>query len=444
MVNAMNISCLRLFVFFFFLFQFQSAFCQTEESIHNFKITGKNRILIPFHTDERYERSVEYDKNSPDHLNITDFRKNGSKSQTTQLLFKGKKFNLGSLSQYINSQELLRDGIQSLFREDNSIASELIFKDDILRQQTTYFSNGNKELSFFCNNEILDGEMKMWYPEGQLSFTGSYKDNLKDGSFESFDQAGNTDRKGVYQKGKLISGEAVLHDLVYNEPEVKAQFIGGDSAFDEYLKMKTSGFEAVKAMGENELSIVNLRLNIGKAGQINKLDIRLMDKPSDQEIIEAAFKEIPRFRPALIEGVPVRSTLDLNLLLSNKGLHTDNLRKVSLVENINDSIPGDVYVITEEMPEFPGGMIGLRNFIAKNIRYPSFAAQNRIQGKVLVQFIILEDGTVSNINVKKSVHPALDKEAIRLIKLLPKWTPGKQKGEAVRVSFTVPINFVVQ
>jgi len=444
MVKATNISLLRLFVFIFFLFQFQSVFCQTEESIHNFKITGKSRILIPFHTDERYERSVEYDKNSTDHLYVTDFRKNGFKFQKTQLLFKGNKFNLGSLSQYVTSKELIRDGIQSLFREDNSIASELIFKDDILRQQTTYFSNGNKELSFFCNDEVLEGEMKMWYPEGSLSFTGNYRNNLKDGLFESFDQAGNTDRKGIYQKGKLISGEAVLHDLVYNEPEVKAQFIGEDSAFDDYLKMKTSGFEAVKAMGEGELSILNLRLTIGKAGQIHKLDILLMEKPSDQEIIEAAFKEFPSFRPALIEGVPVRSTLDLNLILSNKGLQTSISRKSSPGENINDSIMGDVFVITEEMPEFPGGMIEMPNFLARNIRYPVIAQQRGIQGKVYAQFIILEDGSVANIKIVKSVHPVLDLEAIRVIKLMPKWTPGKQKGKAVKVMYTVPINFVVQ
>lgn len=354
------------------------------------------------------------------------------------MLFKGKKFNLEKLSEYIRSKELLRDGVQNILREDTSIASELIFKDDILRQQTTYFANGNKELSFLCNNEMLHGEMNMWYPDGHLSFTGNYKNNLKNGPFESFDQAGNSDRKGIYREGKLISGESVVQDLVYDKPDVPAQYIDGDVAFNNYLIMKTHGFGTIKEMVENDIRVINLRLTIDKTGLTKKMEILSELNPSDHDIINTIFKDFPGFKPALQEGAPVRSILNLNLLLSNKGVYLDRIFHI-----VQDSINNPTYFSAEEMPEYPGGLLALRKFIAQNIRYPVLAQENGIQGKVFVTFIIQEDGSVSNIHIAKSVHPVLDLEAIRLIKLLPKWKPGKQKGKPVRVSYTVPINFVL-
>ena len=439
MNNAIQTSYLRLIGFIFFLFQLQSAICQSKESMNNFKITGKIRIQIPFYSEEVYERSVEYDKKSPDHVYITDFRKNGSICQKTQMLFKGKKFNLEKLSEYIRAKELLRDGVQNIFREDTSIASELIFKDDILRQQTTYFANGNKELSFLCNNEMLHGEMQMWYPDGHLSFTGNYKNNLKDGPFESFNQTGNPDRKGIYQEGKLISGVSVVQDLVYDKPDVPAQYIDGDVAFNNYLIMKTSGFGTIKEMVENDIRVINLRLTIDKTGLTKKMEILSELNPSDHDIINAIFKDFPGFKPALQEGAPVRSILNLNLLLSNKGVYLDRIFHI-----VQDSISNPDYFIVEEMPEYPGGQLALRKLIAQTIRYPVYAQENGIQGKVFVSFIIKEDGSIANITIAKSVHPILDAEAIRVVRQLPKWKPGKQKGKPVRVSYTVPIGFVLQ
>ncbi|MFY9152812.1 MAG: M56 family metallopeptidase [Prolixibacteraceae bacterium] len=108
------------------------------------------------------------------------------------------------------------------------------------------------------------------------------------------------------------------------------------------------------------------------------------------------------------------------------------------------TIQDDVFVIVENMPEFPGGELELRKFIAGNVKYPVSARDNGIQGKVFVTFVVEKDGTVASIKVVRGVDPALDKEAIRVISLLPKWKPGTQKGEAVRVSYTIPINFALQ
>lgn len=102
----------------------------------------------------------------------------------------------------------------------------------------------------------------------------------------------------------------------------------------------------------------------------------------------------------------------------------------------------DIFQVVEDMPQFPGGSV--QKWITKNVKYPMIAQENNIQGKVFVQFVIEKDGSVSDVKVARSVDPSLDKEAIRVVKAMPKWKPGKQRGKPVRVSYTVPINFQLQ
>ena len=101
----------------------------------------------------------------------------------------------------------------------------------------------------------------------------------------------------------------------------------------------------------------------------------------------------------------------------------------------------EVFAVVEDMPNFPGNV---QQWISKNIKYPMIAQENNIQGRVFVQFVIERDGSVTDVKVARSVDPSLDKEAIRVVKAMPKWTPGKQRNKPVRVSYTVPINFQLQ
>jgi protein TonB len=106
----------------------------------------------------------------------------------------------------------------------------------------------------------------------------------------------------------------------------------------------------------------------------------------------------------------------------------------------------EVFYIVEDMPTFNGGdpATEFRKYIAQNLRYPEIAAENGISGRVIVQFAVNKMGSVVDAIVVRSVDPALDKEAIRVVMSSPKWTPGKQRGKAVKVLFTFPINFVLQ
>lgn len=103
-----------------------------------------------------------------------------------------------------------------------------------------------------------------------------------------------------------------------------------------------------------------------------------------------------------------------------------------------------VFFIVEDMPEFPGGELALRKFIANAIKYPVIAQENGIQGKVYVNFVVDKDGSITAAKIARGVDPSLDKEALRVVNSLPKWKPGMQRGKPVKVSYTVPISFVLQ
>ena len=99
----------------------------------------------------------------------------------------------------------------------------------------------------------------------------------------------------------------------------------------------------------------------------------------------------------------------------------------------------EIFMVVEDMPGFPGGNV--QQWISKHVKYPVLAMENGIQGKVYVQFVIEKDGSITDVKVVRGGDSSLDKEAVRVVKSMPKWKPGKQRGKPVRVSFTLPINF---
>ena len=103
-----------------------------------------------------------------------------------------------------------------------------------------------------------------------------------------------------------------------------------------------------------------------------------------------------------------------------------------------------VFDVVEQMPSFPGGMAALMAYLQKSIKYPPVAEENGIQGRVVCTFVVERDGSVTDVRVAKSVDPSLDKEAVRVVSAMPKWIPGKQNGQSVRVKYTLPVTFRLQ
>jgi protein TonB len=107
-------------------------------------------------------------------------------------------------------------------------------------------------------------------------------------------------------------------------------------------------------------------------------------------------------------------------------------------------VEAEVFTIVEEMPSYPGGDMKMYEYLGKNIKYPQIARESGIQGRVFVNFVVEPDGSVSNVKVLRGIGGGCDEEAIRVVKSMPKWKPGKQRGKAVRVSYTLPVVFKLQ
>nr|WP_297231422.1 energy transducer TonB [uncultured Prevotella sp.] len=107
-------------------------------------------------------------------------------------------------------------------------------------------------------------------------------------------------------------------------------------------------------------------------------------------------------------------------------------------------VSNKVFDVVEEMPHFPGGAAALQAFLSSNTKYPVVAQENGVQGRVIVSFVVERDGSITDVRVVRSVDPSLDREATRVVKSMPRWSPGKQNGSAVRVKYTVPVVFRLQ
>ena len=128
--------------------------------------------------------------------------------------------------------------------------------------------------------------------------------------------------------------------------------------------------------------------------------------------------------------------LILMLLMAGCCLMTANAQK-TVVSQTNQK----VFDTVEQMPEYPGGMQAMIEFLQTNMKYPEDAAKQKVEGRVMVQFVVETDGSVTDVHVAKQVFPSLDAEAIRVVQAMPKWTPGKDKGRVVRVKYNLPIVF---
>ncbi|HKK41911.1 MAG TPA: TonB family protein [Bacteroidales bacterium] len=139
----------------------------------------------------------------------------------------------------------------------------------------------------------------------------------------------------------------------------------------------------------------------------------------------------------ILTYIPINE--ELNGSSGNGGIPEDTI-EINYAEPI--AVPKEEPRVTvEEMPVFPGGEQALLKFISKNIEYPSEASSNNIEGKVILSFVVNADGSVDRVGILRSVHPALDSEAVRVVKILPRFKPGKQNGIAVPVWFSLPVTF---
>ncbi|MBO97342.1 MAG: energy transducer TonB [Flavobacteriales bacterium] len=162
----------------------------------------------------------------------------------------------------------------------------------------------------------------------------------------------------------------------------------------------------------------------------------------EEEIIPITKQEIkppppPPPPPEVIEIVEDEVEIEEELEIEDTESDEDEIIEI---EEEDDE---EFFMVVENMPEFPGGDLGLMKYIQKNVRYPAIAKEYNITGKVYISFIVDKQGNVTNVKVVRGVDKNLDEEAVRVVKSLPKYKPGKQRGKPVRVMFTIPINFTL-
>jgi protein TonB len=171
----------------------------------------------------------------------------------------------------------------------------------------------------------------------------------------------------------------------------------------------------------------------------------------DEDMVEITKQEEPKPQPV---EVPQQTT---QLEIVDDDVETQDLEinaEVDQQEVIEEYVPVEVeeeevveqeiFQIVEEMPSFPGGEAELLKYVATHIKYPQIARETGIQGRVFVGFVVEPDGSVSNVKILRGIGGGCDEEAVRVIKSLPKWKPGKQRGKAVRVSYQIPVLFKLQ
>jgi protein TonB len=178
-----------------------------------------------------------------------------------------------------------------------------------------------------------------------------------------------------------------------------------------------------------------------------------MEAMFEQEMIENTFREEtppppPPPAPDVIEELNIVEddveTENVDIVSEDDQKTVQEIVKVPIAPIEEDPDLVTVFRVVEKMPEFPGGTVELMKYLNSNVKYPIIAQENGIQGRVIVQFTVRRDGSIDDIEVVRSADPNLDKEAIRVIKSMPNWTPGEQRGKKVNCKFTVPVVFKLQ
>jgi periplasmic protein TonB len=142
-----------------------------------------------------------------------------------------------------------------------------------------------------------------------------------------------------------------------------------------------------------------------------------------------------------IEEEEIQSTEDTNQAITGPSSAVSSGFTTGPIATGEVSDEEEIFQVVEQMPEFPGGMQKLLEYLGKNIHYPTMAQENGIQGKCIIEFVVNKDGSIVDPKVVKSLDPSCDKEAMRVVKSMPKWKPGLQRGKPVRVRYTVPVSF---
>ena len=237
---------------------------------------------------------------------------------------------------------------------------------------------------------------------------------------------------------KAMESRAVEGE-VFKVVEEMPEFVGGMAECMKYLAANVN--YPTEAIEKGIQGRVIVQMVVTKEGDIADTKIaRGIDPLLDAEALRVV-SGMPKWKPGKQKGeaVNVRYTLPVMFRLGG-----DADKKEASTQTEAKVDENGIHQVCEEMPEFPGGMRECMNWLSKNVNYPATAQEKGIQGRVIIQFVVERDGSITEPKVVRGVDPDLDKEALRVVSAMPNWKPGKHKGEAVRVKYTLPVMYRLQ
>lgn len=237
---------------------------------------------------------------------------------------------------------------------------------------------------------------------------------------------------------KTAATEADVYEVVENMPEFPN---GGMTALMKYLSDNIRYPEAAHKAGIQ--GRVTVQFVVGKDGSIGNVSIlRGVNADLDAEAIRV-ISSMPKWKPGTQKGEPVKVKYTVPVMFRLAPEPVEKIDETTVV-GYHTPVAGEVYDVVDKMPEFPGGMTGLMQYLSKNIRYPAEAQTKGIQGRVTVAVIINTEGKAVNASIVRSVDPSLDAEALRVASTMPDWVPGTKDGKPVNVKYTFPVTFRLQ
>jgi len=226
---------------------------------------------------------------------------------------------------------------------------------------------------------------------------------------------------------------------VYEMVETQPEFPGGQQAMYRYLAEHIVYPQDALAQGIEGRPVCQFVVN--KDSTISDIAlVRSCGTPSLDDEALRVIGEMPKWNPGKQQGQIVRTRFILPV-----PFRISPAVKANIGEIVGNDADEKVFIVVERMPEFPGGTQALVNFLKENVHYPEDARKAKIEGKTICQFIVDKDGSITDVQVAKSSgNASLDDEALRVIRKMPRWKPGAQKGKPVRVKYTIPINFALK
>jgi TonB family protein len=364
---------------------------------------------------------------------------------------------------------------------------------EVMQTRSAKWSNRFAELDQYSNlipRKQYDGKCTFYYINGNIYYTGTYEHGVKQGTFTFYHMNGKVAAKRNYDHG-MASGTWESWD---EQGRMTTQF--HYTAFSTQVMKEISNyvFEEVadRDRGSNRKYMDSVFSSIYQQDWKDQLDPRTAEerdgiyvirKYAEQNLFKRSIKDgsfkvwkegQPYMEFYFKQNKPVGTwkVWEDGQLVCNMNLDIPRpprpvqreLKTISLSEmegsgdpiaidpGITIAVPPDgappqaekVFTAVEQMPEFPGGQAAMMTYLNKNIIYPAEAVKKGISGNVILKFVVTEKGDIEDVQVVRKVNPLLDKEAIRVVKAMPKWKPGKQNGKAVKTQYNLPVRFVLQ